>query len=343
MLISPLPFPQQLPDGYACTEDEPHYDPAQHLSLEQPKRIWSLEEFGYDQTAIASCASPIALTSPFRILSNEGVGALHRIVSRLKAQRSTLGDDRTASYLAGGVYRSKFLRDFCACPIVLEHLYGISGVQLAPHSMPSQQLYVNYAPDDIHKAVDNWHFDGIGFDYVLMISDPSRLKGGKFEYFKGTKYEVAQMSSVETHHVSYGITESLPTDRVIQAEFPGAGYAVFQQGNMIVHRATRLEVPGERITMVPGFVARDASFPDPTAKHDMPYYAEPGIVWELARHSAWLAQSRLQNLIDTLSLKGSHEEIEDALVNAVSDVNAAIVCIKHARTGGNRREAPAST
>ena len=132
-------------------------------------------------------------------------------------------------------------------------------------------------------------------------------------------------------------------NRIIQVEFPRAGYAVFQQGNMIVHRVTRLEIPGERITIVPGFVAPDASLPDPTAKHDMPYYGEPGIVWELARHSAWLAQSRLQNLIDTLSLGDSDEEIENALSNAVSDVNAAVACIQHARLGGSRCEAPVST
>ena len=120
MLTSTLPFPTQPPDGYAYAEDEPRYDPAQHLSLEFPDRIWSLEEFGYDPEVIASCASPVALTSPFRILSDEGVRILHQILSQLKAQRSTLSDDRTASYLAGGVYRSKFLRDFCACPVVLE-------------------------------------------------------------------------------------------------------------------------------------------------------------------------------------------------------------------------------
>ena len=318
------PFPQDIPDGYQLLADETEYDPELHLDLEFPQRIWTLEEFGYSREEIANCASPVAVTSPFRLLSDEGVQRLYQVASRLQSVCSNIEGSRVPRHLAGGVYRSRFLRDICACPVILEHLSRISGTELAAHTMPSQQVYINYAPDDASKAVDAWHYDGIGFDYVIMMSDPSRMKGGNFEYFQGTREEVASMYGLQVHEVRYGVTEELPADRVIKTSFPAAGYAIFQQGNMVVHRAARLLEPADRITIVPGLVSKNTRVADPTAKHDMPDYGEPGIGAELARHSAWFAQSRLNDLMDNLSLSSSPKMVEQTLQNAVSGISETI-------------------
>ncbi len=324
MLAQSLAFPDSLPHGYQCFEDEFQYDPDKHLAPSLPDRVWSLAEFGYTPGEIESCASPVAVTSPFRLLSDEGVKVLHQIATRLKSQQTNIAGSRVPAHLAGGVYRSKFLRDFCACPEVLRHMSAIAGTTLASHSMPSQQLYINYAPRDLSKAVDSWHYDGIGFDYVLMLSDPAKLQGGNFEYFKGTKFEIAKMFDRAVHQVRYGIKQDLPQDRVIKVAFPAAGYAVFQQGNMVVHRAAKLDAPGDRITIVPGMVSLDVSVPDPTAKHDIPHYQEPGIVNELGRHSVWLAQAKLANLIESIGLNEDPDALCQELQRAISDVTEAV-------------------
>ena len=62
-------------------------------------------------------------------------------------------------------------------------------------------------------------------------------------------------------------------------------------GNMVVHRATKLLTPAERITAIPGLVSARTDLPDPTATHDMPRYGEPGIDLELAAHSQWMKQT----------------------------------------------------
>lgn len=313
-----------MPRSYQCFEDEVRYDPDLHLSPEWPERIWTLEEFGYRPQEISQCPSNVAVTSPFRLFSSEGIDAVYRVVNRLKAVKSSIRGFRIPSHLAGGVYRSRFLRDLCACPVILEHLSAISGTRLAPHSLPSQQLYVNYSPDDITKAVDSWHYDGIGFDYVVMVTDPVKLKGGNFEYFQGTKHEVAEMFDMEVHEIRDGISDELDESRVIRTRFPRAGYAIFQQGNMVVHRAARLLEPGDRITVVPGQVAEDISYPDPTAIHDIVRYGEPGIKAELARHGAWLAQGKLQHLIQHQDMSDGDAEILEQLKRAVAEVNAVI-------------------
>jgi hypothetical protein len=262
------------------------------------------------------------------LLSEAGVKDLYAIATSLKEFHTHLPGARVPSHLSGGVYRSKFLKDLCACPIVLEHMSKISGTPLVPHSMPSQQVYINYAPEELKKAVDSWHFDGIGFDYVLMLTDPTKLKGGKFEYFQGTKHEIAKMFGLEIHQIRYGITDSLPAEQIIEVAFPAAGYALFQQGNMVVHRATRLLEPAERITIVPGMVSRNITTPDPTAKHDIPGYNEPGIETELARHSAWLASAKLNQFINQASLQEDLDKLESQLKDAVSDVTATLRYLK---------------
>ena len=56
--------------------------------------------------------------------------------------------------------------------------------------------------------------------------------------------------------------QNVPAERVVSPAMPGPGYAVMQQGNMVVHQAKGLREEGERITMVNGYVAADARIPD---------------------------------------------------------------------------------
>lgn len=322
MIAEPLPFPRTMPTAYRSAEDEPLYDPVRHLALERPEKLWSLAELGYDRAAIAACPTEVAITSPFRILSDQGVAVLREVTQRLKAQRTQLAGNRVPSHLAGGVYRSKFLRSLCNCPVISDFLSEIAGTPLAPHSMPSQQLYVNYTPDDIEKAVDAWHFDGVGFDYVLMVSDPARLEGGAFQFFLGPRGEATELLGID--YLRKGAAGELPAERVVSVAFPAAGYAVFQQGNMVVHRAARLLRPAERTTIVPSYVGLETDYPDPTAVEDMPHYGEPGILAELTRHAAWRARSKLAGVIDRLSFAEDPETLCAALRAATTDVERVL-------------------
>jgi hypothetical protein len=321
MLADPLSFPQELPPTYQSLADEPPFDPARHLALEPPRQVWQLAELGYTPAQIEACASEVAVAGPFRLLSEEGVAAARAVALSLRAH--CLTSDRTARYLAGGVYRSRFLRDLCNCAQVTAFLSEIVGCELLPHSMPSQQIYINYAPEDGTRAVDTWHVDSIGFDYVLLLNDPRTLSGGDFQFFRGTIEQAAQL--LET--VPEGLTEAnardLPPDRVVTASFPAAGYALLQQGNLIVHRATALTRLGERITLVPGLVARDLRWPDPT-RDAVIGWGEPGIVAEYARHKAWLARTKLDELIARMRPDASPAQIRAGLERAVADVLHAV-------------------
>ena len=67
-----VPFPATQPRGYEWLDGEPAFDSARHLQLEAPDEVLMLADIGYDDAEIATKATPVALSSPFRMLSDEG-------------------------------------------------------------------------------------------------------------------------------------------------------------------------------------------------------------------------------------------------------------------------------
>ncbi len=323
-MTSVLPFPSSRPEAYQPLESEPLFDAARHLALEAPARTWTLCDFGYDEDVASLTPSDVAAAGPFRLLSEEGVAVTQEVCRVLRGERNMEANQRTSAFVSGAVYRSCFLRDLTNSPEVAAFLSEIAGTTLVPHSMPSQQVYVNFAPDDITKAIDNWHIDSIGFDYVLMASDPAALNGGRFEFFRGTLDEAAALLGTEPGLLTEGFLDDLPADRVETITFPGPGYALFQQGHLVLHRATRLFEPAERITLVPGFVAADVADPDPTKVERITTWGEPGILSELARHAAWRSGARLEKLVDDLPLDDDTDAIVAALRDATRDIDRLI-------------------
>ncbi|HKY94021.1 MAG TPA: hypothetical protein VJL84_01895 [Kiloniellales bacterium] len=317
---SGLDFPQHRPEAYPALQDEPAFDAARHLALGRPERVWQLADLGYDSAEIAAAPSKVAITTPFRLLSDEGVAAFRQVALRLGEGRRT--SNRTASYVPGSVYRSRFVRDFCNAPEVTRHMSEIAGCPLVAHSMPSQQAYINFAPEDLSRAVDTWHSDSIGLDYVLMLSDPRQLEGGVFQFFLGTRRDAAAFLETRVEGLVDATARDLPLERIVSLPFPAAGYAVFQQGSHVIHRATALTRRGERITVVPGLVTTSLDCIDPT-RDGIAGWGEPAIEAEFARHKAWLARNKLDRLIGSLGQGPLPEDLSAALRAAVSDAEQA--------------------
>ena len=315
-LNSAMPFPQAKPDGYDDLEEPVIYDPNKHLALEFPEKTLTLQDLGYKAEEIekVGCPTHFAVSSAARILSNEGVQALQQVTRRLR-QYAT-GCERIENMVRGGVYQSRFLRDLCLCPEVTAFVSDIYGIEVAPHTMPSHLGHLNFAPDDLNRAVDKWHHDTLSLDYVLIASDPRELSGGEFQYFLGTRDEAAELAKAG---------KNIPTDRIVSPTFPGPGYAVILHGNMVVHRAAKLNAVGERITMVNGYVSRDVEMPDPCRFSDLKQVDPHHLLFpEWARHKAWLARGKLDRLIDEIPFTDDRQTLVAALKDAIADVETAI-------------------
>ena len=314
-----IPFPAARPTGFEPIGDEPVFDPDRHLAIGEPEEVVTLSELGYSDAEIAPTATPVALSSPFRVLSDEGAAVLLDISRRLRRYATPAGN-RIEHVVRGGCYRSTWLRDLCCSPEVTAALSSVYGTEIAPHTMPHHLGHLNYSPSQVNQAVDKWHHDTIALDYVMPVTDPRPLPGGRFEYFVGTKQEMAELASHGTPP---------PPDRVVAPDFGGPGWVVALHGNMVVHRGAALTAPAERTTMVNAYVALDTSGDDQTRSRDLIGVDDPHALYtEWARHAAWRARSRLDDLIATLPFDIEPAAAVDALRAAVVDVAAAIADIE---------------
>ena len=288
------------------------FDPEKDLQLEQPERVWELKDFGYTQQQQDKAPFTIAVTTPFRLLSDKGVETLREIIAELAAFRRQ--SERMANYIRGSLYYSEFLRGFCALEEVNDFISKLSGRTVRPHPMTLYQGHINLKPEDPSKEVDRWHTDTVLLDYVLMVTDPKSFKGGHFEYFQSTKAEAIRSLIKE---------DGLPN--VVKVEFPKAGYALLQQGNKVVHRANRVEAGNERTTLVQSFVPRDANYIDVSKLNDCKKVDPPEYLFtEWARYKSLLAAEKLQQLTASLPYTTDKGEISHQLRAAIRDVEEAI-------------------
>ncbi|MEM9358795.1 MAG: hypothetical protein AAGB04_21650 [Pseudomonadota bacterium] len=319
-LAAPLEFPVPHPAGFPTLASEPVFDPSRHLTIEKPDQVISLAELGYSEQAIAECPTPMGVTSAFRLLSDEGVACLQEVTRLLEPYAR--GIERISRMVRGGVYQSKFLRDFCLSRDVTEVISEICDAPMLPHTMPHQLGHLNYNPRKVGENVDKWHADTLRIDYVMFVTDPNAVDGGEFQYFNGTKYEVEKLNASG---------QPLPADRVVSPTFPGAGYVVLQQGNMVVHRAKALDTEGERITLVNGYVPQDLRHPDYT-KFDQLYLADPANIAasEYARHVAWMGKEALSRQLEDFDFSDNRQafaknlsEVAELLANAAEQIENA--------------------
>ncbi len=311
----PVPFPDHLPPGYDLLPDEPVFDPDRHLALEEPAEVVTLSDLGYPADVIATKATAIAASSPFRVLSDEGARVMLETARRLRAFVRPAAD-RIERTVRGGCYRSRWLRDFCLSDDVTAHLATIYGAAIAPHPMPHHLGHLNYEPSTVDTAVDKWHHDTLPLDYVLTVTDPATTPGGRFEYFLGTKDQAADLSARG---------ERPPADRVVAPVFAGPGHAIALHGDMVVHRGGPLTAQAERITMVNGYVALDPGRDEQSRSADLIGVDDPACLYpEWAKFAAWRARGRLDRLIADLDFTDDVDAVTMQLEAAVADVDRAI-------------------
>jgi hypothetical protein len=301
------------PPGYEPLRYDVPWDSV-YLALEQPEERVLLADLGPD-AAGPTALSPLAITSPFRLLTEEGAAILGAICREL--ERYASGDNRIAKRARGGVYRSAFLRGLASDPELLAFVRRLTEAPVEPHPIAHHAIHVNYAPEELGRNVDQWHLDAVSFDYVLMASDPAGLRGGRFEWYAGSAEEGAALLSAG---------KPLPPERVRSVEFPGAGWAVVQQGHRVLHRAARLEEPGERITVVGSFWTPDPVLDDPTEIRSLRGADGNDIaVVEWARYAALVTARRLERFAEEEArFARSREDLQADLRASIAAIEAAV-------------------
>jgi hypothetical protein len=292
--------------------EEDLYDEKIHLSLSQPEKLWSLKDFGYTDVAISNAPFNVAVTSPFRILSEAGVDSLNKSISQLMAHKRS--SERIANFIRGACMHSTFISDLMSCQLLNDHISKLSGAKALPHPMALYQAHINLKPENDGEAVDKWHTDTVVLDFVMLCTDPTNFTGGHFEYFKCTRGQAIR-----------GLIREEECD-IIKVQFPKAGYAVLQQGNLVVHRATAVTEGTERTTIVQSFISDDPNFNDISKLNDCRPVDPPEVLFsEWARYKAYLSQKKLSNLLKSLPNTEDKNYICLELRKAIRDVEEAIL------------------
>ena len=99
---------------------------------------------------------------------------------------------------------------------------------------------------------------------------------------------------------------------------------------MVVHQAKGLTAPGERITMVNGYIPRNPDFPDYT-RYDQLTFADPShvVTTEYSRHIAMQGQRLLEESIVTEGFSEDKSAYVEKLRKAAEMLNSAADQIAH--------------
>jgi hypothetical protein len=271
------------------------YDPAVHLhptileedSLPRVTLLPDFSEHAQSPSFPLGESSRLAYTSDFAILSPAGLAVLNEIIQ--EHIRDVKETERIPRCLRMLGYKSRFVREFNNCPVVLRFLSRLAGKEMLPHSYTSSFAHVNIGAVGDTRAVDQWHVDSVPFVVVILMSDMKGARGGDLQLIKRGDREAA-FELLET------TGNRVKEEDMLTVSYGGPGRAIFCQGSLITHHVTPVhEAKNARITLVNSYMPKDPFCADRTVlatfkKEKDTCYAE------YAHHKAGRAIAQLAHL-----------------------------------------------
>ncbi len=261
---TPIPLPPK--DGLAYVKintyedvDEPKFDPDVHLDLKKPEFVTLFPDFvkvsATEPTKkVAGEMSPFAYTSPFQVLSDEGVRVMREIV--LRNEKSAVGPENSRGLkkaLRGLYYLSPFVRDFQTCPELMRYFEEITGEPLIPHCLLSNVPQVNISVERNGEApMDPWHWDSVAYTGVILLNDMNGLIGGELSLMRKDKIK-ALAGLVD------GNLDLETTREIVNYENPGK--MILAQGSEVLHQVTPVLSQHRRISMIMAYAPANAYQP----------------------------------------------------------------------------------
>jgi len=332
-----MPFPN-IPDGFVEATNEPTWDPSVHLQLEAPAFLKTLTK-GAQLCDWSKFPAPthledgnefpgLAYSAPFRLLSDEGVRAMREIISNNEA--NTRSFERTPKLLRGLAYRSKFIRDFLYSEEIFDHMEKMARTPMNPHGILMHAAQINFGVGKKNggsdKPTDAWHLDSVPYVLILLLSDPEEFEGGET---KVARYRNPEDGLAD---IKKG---AIPSNFVETLKLPGAGYAMFMQGDKVPHTVMPV-TSGLRLSLVNSYMSRDVFEKDQSlyrlSKIQDPSHVHPV---EIARHYAWRVQGQLDYL-----LKENMWGQEDKVLKILDDSSESLKRTHDLITGKIEEEAP---
>lgn len=256
-----------VPHDGAETVQPSQFDAARHVDFQPPTEFYTSDQLGLpsDQST-----SQVAITAPFSLLSPEGVRQTRADLFRpemLAKHKYVETKDPGVYKLRGYGQDAPFVYSLwssdeilnacsqaagCELEVVFDYEIGHINVSLPPGvdegdddlekllppvDPPKQKAEVTDEEAEASAAagianITAWHNDSYPWVCVVMLSDPTGMKGGETALRKGD-------------------------GSILKVRGPQTGSAVMMQGGLINHVALKSLGVGERITMVTSFRPKD--------------------------------------------------------------------------------------
>jgi hypothetical protein len=299
------------PAGYSLARADVAWEP-RFLQLDTAPAVHEFAEFGTVPDDVL--LSPVAITDPFRLLSEEGARVAVEIARELE---SLAVADVRSKRMRGCTYRSRFFAGMYSDPALLSYLSDLAQADLRPHPIGHHRVQLNFVPEDLGRAVDVWHYDVVSFDIVMLLTEPSLMKGGNTEYFLGT---------VEEGEAILRQGGRLPAERIVQVAYPGAGWGFLQQGHQVLHRAAPLDEPYPRVSLVASYYCADSRFREPTILPPLRVADGRDVaLLEWANYAAYRTVAKLQRFLEDQPDFGLEPaEVRDRLQACIAEAEVAI-------------------
>ena len=230
------------------------FDPAKHMCFKAPETTHLLKDLGLESEA---GISPIGITAPFPLFTTEGVRQIRKDLFRpeIMKQFSYKVTDQVCKLRGHGAatpfvyeaWHSDAIQQACSkaaqceLEVVFDYEIAHTNVQVGSASTFSNLPELPPAPvasratDEAKEETDiaadplvAWHRDSYNFVCVVMLSDPTGMRGGETALRKGD-------------------------GSILKVRGPQMGWAVLMQGSAISHVALKAYGGAERITIVTSF------------------------------------------------------------------------------------------
>lgn len=244
---------------YKDVPEEPVFDPKVHLDLQMPEYVRVLETFEKSNTfpkINKTGGSDFAYSSPFQVLSAEGIRVIKEIVFR--NEKYAVGPEHARGgklALRGLYYLSPFIRDFQNCKELAEFFETIVGEKLIPACCFSNVPQVNLSLLDAKSTnapLDNWHWDSVAYTGVILLNDMTEMVGGELEIMLMDKKKA--LEELGKDKIINGVHSE-----IISYEKPGK--MIFAQGSEILHHVTQVKSDHRRISMIMAYSPANAFQP----------------------------------------------------------------------------------
>jgi hypothetical protein len=202
-------------------------------------------------------------------------------------------------------------------PELVSFLAKLAQADLREHPVGHHRVQLNFAPDELARDVDVWHYDVVAYDFVMLLTDPAAMKGGNTEFFRGTVKEGMAILAGQG---------AIPPERIGAVGYPGAGWAFLQQGHQVLHRAARLEEPCPRVSLVASYYCADPRFREPTILSPLRRVDDRDVALvEWAGYAAYRTIERLQAFLASgPDFAAGPEAARRRLAACLVDVTAAL-------------------